>query len=120
MTGASDIGTLYLRNNTLKLSGALAEDTDTYEIATALITDQTNIDSLTASGNLLEIDQANLAYTRQGSLPDIGSFLRENLSSVSSQLITTPSASPTPSCRSTYLRSGPRSPKAPKHSTIPL
>ena len=33
-------------------------------------------------GNLLEIDQANLAYTRQGSLPDIGSFLRENLSSV--------------------------------------
>lgn len=82
VTGASDIGTLYLRNNTLKLSGALAEDTDTYEIATALITDQTNIDSLTASGNLLEIDQANLAYTRQGSLPDIGSFLRENLSSV--------------------------------------
>ena len=82
VTGASDIGTLYLRNNTLKLSGALAEDTDTYEIATALITDQTNIDSLKASGNLLEIDQANLAYTRQGSLPDIGSFLRENLSSV--------------------------------------
>lgn len=82
VTGASDIGTLYLRNNTLKLSGALAEDTDTYEIATALITDQTNIDSLTASGNLLEIDHANLAYTRQGSLPDIGSFLRENLSSV--------------------------------------
>lgn len=82
VTGASDIGTLYLRNNTLKLSGALAEDTDTYEIATALITNQTNIDSLTASGNLLEIDQANLAYTRQGSLPDIGSFLRENLSSV--------------------------------------
>ncbi len=82
VTGASDIGTLYLRNNMLKLSGALAEDTDTYEIATALITDQTNIDSLTASGNLLEIDQANLAYTRQGSLPDIGSFLIENLSSV--------------------------------------
>lgn len=82
VTGASDIGTLYLRNNTLKLSGALAEDTDIYEIATALITDQTNIDSLKASGNLLEIDQANLAYTRRGSLPDIGSFLRENLSSV--------------------------------------
>lgn len=80
VTGASDIGTLYLRNNTLKLSGALAEDTDTYEIATALITDQTNIDSLTASGNLLEIDQANLAYTRQGSLPDIGSVLKEKYS----------------------------------------
>lgn len=80
VTGASDIGTLYLGNNTLKLSGALAEDTDTYEIATTLITDQTNIDSLTASGNLLEIDQANLAYTRQGSLPDIGSVLKEKYS----------------------------------------
>ena len=80
-SGSSDIGTLYLSDNTLRLSGALGEDSDTYEIATALIADQTNVDSLRASGNLLEVNSANLAYTRQGSsIPDIGSVLREKYS----------------------------------------
>ena len=81
VSGSSDIGTLYLSDNTLRLSGALGEDSDTYEIATALIADQTNVDSLRASGNLLEVNSANLAYTRQGSsIPDIGSVLREKYS----------------------------------------
>lgn len=80
VSGSSDIGTLYLSDNTLRLSGALSEDSDTYEIATALIADQTNVDSLRASGNLLEVNSADLAYTRAGSIPDIGSVLRERYS----------------------------------------
>lgn len=80
VSGSSSIGTLYLSDNTLRLSGALSKDPDTYEISTALIADQTNIDSLRASGNLLEIDSADLAYTQRASLPDIGSVLSEKYS----------------------------------------
>lgn len=81
LTGSSDIGTLVAANNTLRLSGALSDDADTYRISTVLITGQysapTSIDTVSATGNVLDIRSADMAYTDRRTLPTISSVRSE-------------------------------------------
>ena len=78
---SSDIGTLVAANNTLRLSGALSDDADTYRISTVLITGQysapTSIDTVSATGNVLDIRSADMAYTDRRTLPTISSVRSE-------------------------------------------
>lgn len=81
LTGSSDIGTLVAANNTLRLSGALSDDADTYRVSTVLITGQysapTSIDTVSATGNVLDIRSADMAYTDRRTLPTISSVRSE-------------------------------------------
>ena len=81
LTGSSDIGTLVAANNTLRLSGAQSDDADTYRVSTVLITGQysapTSIDTVSATGNVLDIRSADMAYTDRRTLPTISSVRSE-------------------------------------------